>query len=150
MLKLILFSILLAFFGCKEQNQEVQKYSADGDFAYYVQLGHFDEGQVKSMGPCTRESFLNEFEEFDWENQLLVAINKGKVSPTLAVRHNESGLEMRISVAGPDVANSTYWVFFGEEDTKNHLVFLDRTGTKSLLDRFFDLDFDYLNDGFVD
>ena len=150
MVKTILFSILLAFFGCKEQNQEVQKYSSDGEFAYYVQLGHFDEGQVKSMGPCTRESFLKEFEEFDWENQLLVANKKGKVSPTLAVRHNKSALEMRISVAGPDVANSTYWVFYGEEDTTNHLVFLDRTGPRSLLEKFFELDFEHLNDGYME
>lgn len=150
MVKTFLFSILLIFFACKEQKEEVQKYSSDGDFAYYVQFGHFDEGQVNNMGPCTRESFLNAFDKFDWENQLLIANKKGKVSPTLAVRHNESELEMRISVAGPDVANSTYWVFYGEEDTKNHLVFLDRTGPRALLDKFFELDFQYLNDGYVD
>lgn len=146
MIKLILFSFVITLISC---NQETRKYSAEGEFAYYLQLGTFNEGQVESMGPCNKKSFLEEFEDFDWENQLVLANKKGKVSPTLAVRHNESGREMRISVAGPDVKNSAYWVFYGEEDTKNHLVVLKRKGVLPLIEKFFELDFEYLDDGYL-
>ena len=135
--------------GCK-QILPNEKYSSEGAFAYYVQLGDFEEGEVKSMGACSKEEFLAELLEFNWEEQLVIANNKGEVSPTLSVRHNDSKREMRISIAGNDIKSSAYWIFYGSSDRMNHLVSLDLESTLPLVERFFELDFDYLDDGFED
>ena len=147
MTKTLLYILLFTSKGCKQFRQN-EKYSTEGDFAYYIQRGHFKEGEIESMGVCSKERFLTELQEFDWEEQLVMANNKGEVSPTISVRHNVSKREMRISIAGNDVKTSAYWIFYGNSENMNHLVSLDLESTFPLVEKFFDLDFDYLDDGF--
>lgn len=140
--------IFLSFITTCKKHHKTVRFSSEGEFACYVQYGDFNEGEVRDIGPCKKEQYLRELKAFDWERELLTANEKGAVSPTIAVRHNETHREMRISIAGDDIKSASYWVIYGYPDNTEVLISLDLESVFPLVRNFFDLEFDYLDDAF--
>jgi len=65
-----LFGLIAILLSCKGQTDSNKRFSTDGEFAYNVQLAHFETGQVESKGECSKDTFINAFEKFDWKEQI--------------------------------------------------------------------------------
>ncbi len=164
--KIAIIAILMILIGCKrsqkgfekivpidgieriEKITESDRFSKDGEFAYNVQYAHFKTNQVESRGPCDIQTFNNEFEAFNWTEQLTEANKLGTVSPTLSVRHNPTKHELGISVVGNNEYDYGFWIFFGKQGTMELVEVLDEKAVKPYINKFFNRDFENLQNEF--
>ncbi|WP_282050125.1 hypothetical protein [Maribacter aquivivus] len=134
--------------SCKGQTESDKRFSAEGEFAYNVQLAHFETGQVESRGECTKEIFIKEFEKFKWKEQLTQANINLSVSPTISVINNESKNEMGISVVGNNENDYGFWIFYGKDGFMNSIEVYDEKSVIPYVEKFFLLDFKTLDNEF--
>jgi len=143
-----IFGLIAMILSCKGQTETDKRFSSEGEFAYNIQLAHFDTGQIESKGECSKEDFINEFENFKWKEQLIKANINRKVSPTIAVIHNESKHEMGISVIGYNADDYGFLIFYGKEGNMSSIEVSNEKSVIPYVEKFFSLDFDSLTNEF--
>jgi hypothetical protein len=143
-----ILGLIVTILSCKGQTESENRFSSEGKFAYNIQLAHFETGQVESKGQCTMESFIKEFENFKWKEQLTKANINRSVSPTIAVIHNESKHEIGISVVGKSSDDYGFWIFYGKEGEMNSIEVYNEESVIPYIKKFFSLDFNSLNSEF--
>lgn len=139
-----IFGIIATLLSCKGNTESDKRFSHDGEFAYNIQLAHFKTGQVESKGECTQDSFIKEFKNFDWKEQLIQANIIHNVSPTIAVIHNESKQEMGISVVGNSSDDYGFWIFYGKSGDMSSIELYEQESILPYIKRFFNRDFENL------
>ncbi len=131
------------------------------NFTLEVQMAHYKYEQVDKKGTIDYAGFVQEFNQFPWQEQLAYANNQDtEISATLSVINHKENLKLWVSITGEEGAQSFIIGYMYPKEIKRFFGLLSpRLGewlemyfveNKDDVKKLFDLFFDHRIDKFED